>query len=195
MCHPATAILIWFVGSVGAQVHNWTETQNETIWRIRYTNCDKGYAVDLPPGVVAHGSLPPNPNHGFLISADDPHTTAKVGVENQRVVDVYDQFDAMELGSARAYLDWELKSIPNKEALRIREFGFQGLRAVDAGFRVSAGNFSEVREELIAFRKGLIYVLMLRTTAQSYASDSALFAQIRAGFHLLPLPTGACSNP
>jgi hypothetical protein len=105
MHHPTVfAIVILFVGSAGAQVRHWTETPKETIWRSPYTNCDMGYAVDLPKGVVAHASLPPSPNHGFLISASVPGTTAEVTLEDQqRILDVYDQYDATELGSARVF--------------------------------------------------------------------------------------------
>ena len=190
------AVVIWSVGIAGAQVKHWAITPNETIWRDRYTNCDKGYAVDLPAGVVAHASLPPNPNHGFLISASDPGTTLEVILENRRIVDVYDEYDSMEVGSARAYLGFVLKQIPIKTILQIREIMFQGLRAVEARYRVKANDSTELKEELIIYRKSgnLIYVLMLRTTAQHYTGDSALFAKIRAGFHLRPIPKGECSN-
>ena len=192
----AVAVLAWFLGSAGAQVQHWSETPNETIWRTRYTNCDKGYAVDLPAGVVAHDSLPPNPNHGFLISTSNPGTTTEVTLENQRIIDVYDEYNAMEFSSARAFLRWDLKQIPNKEVLQVRDVMFQGLRAVEARYRVNAGDSSEVTEKLVIFRKpaDLIYVLFLRTTRQHHSADSALFARIRAGFHLLPIPKGACLN-
>jgi hypothetical protein len=89
-----SVVVILFVGSAGAQVHHWTETPKETIWRSRFTNCDMGFAVDLPKGVVAHASLPPDPNDGFLISASDPGTTAEVTLEDQpqRILDVYNEY-------------------------------------------------------------------------------------------------------
>lgn len=75
-------VLICIVGVARAQFHNWVETRFETIWRKRYTNCDEGYAVDLPSGVIAHDSLPPNPNHGFLISAAAPNTTGNLTLDS-----------------------------------------------------------------------------------------------------------------
>jgi hypothetical protein len=194
---PVFAILILFAGSAGAQVQHWTETLKETIWRSRYTNCDMGYAVDLPNGVVGHGGLPPMPNHGVLISASDPGATAEVTLADQRVLDVYDEYDALELGSARAYLNWELRQMPNKKSLRVREIVFRGFPAAEARYRVDETDSSE----LVIYRKGVpgdagsIYVLSLHTTARNYTDDYRLFTQIRAGFHLLPLPKGACSNP
>jgi hypothetical protein len=186
----AFALVVFFVGCAGGQVQHWTETPKETIWRGRYANCDMGYAVDLPKRVVAHAGLPPMPNHGFLISVSDPGTTAEVTLAGQRIVDAYDQYDALEPGSARAYLNWELRQVPNVKSLQIREMMFRGLPTTEARYRAGAADFSE----LVIYRKGSIYVLSLRTTAQNYAGDSALFAQIRAGFHLRPLPEGACSN-
>jgi hypothetical protein len=173
------------------------ETPTETIWRNRYTDCDKGYAVELAKHVVAHGSLPPNPDHGFLISAADPATTAEVTLQNPRIIAVYDQYDAMELGSARAYLNWELTTLADKKILQIRGISFRGLPSVEGHFDVKAHGSMERREELVIYRKSgdLIYDLMLRTTDQYYTRDSAFFARMRAGFHLLPIPRGACINP
>ena len=70
--------------------------------------------VELPNGVAVHSGLPPMPNHGFLISVREQGTAASVTLADRRILDVYDQYDALELGSARAYLNWELRQIPNK---------------------------------------------------------------------------------
>jgi hypothetical protein len=197
MCHSTViALVIWFAGTAGAQVRHWAETPNELIWRALYTNCDKGYAVRLPAGVVAHASHPPNPNHGFLISASNPGTTAEVTYEDPRVIGVFDEYDAAELGSARAYLDFELRNVPKKEDLQIQDTVFQGLHGVHARYRVNAKDTVHLNESLIVFRKreGLVYHLILQTTDKHYEADSALFAQIRAGFRLLTIPKGECSN-
>jgi hypothetical protein len=196
MCRAAiTVILICLAGKIGAQIPHWHETPDETIWRGRYTNCDKGWAVDLPPGVVAHDSLPPTPNHGFLISTVNPGTTSKVSLDDQRIIDIYDEYDAMELGSARGYLDWELKNTADKKALEVRETVLQGLRGVQARYQVKAGDSAQLMESLIFLRRGVVYHLLLKTTDQHYKTDSALFARVRAGFRLLPFPKGACVNP
>src|ERR1700733_13532969 len=86
------------------QGKRWTETPNETIWRETYGNCDHGYFVDLPPGVVGHGAHSPTPNHGILISADNPGITTEVTLKEARLLDVYDSNDAAELGSPQAYV-------------------------------------------------------------------------------------------
>ena len=196
MLRPAVlVVLICLAGRIGAQDRHWAETLNETIWRGRYTNCDKGWAVDLPTGVVAHDSLPPSPNHGFLISAVHPGTAAEVSLSEQRIIGVFDDYDAMELGSARAYLDWELKNAGNKKVLEVRETVIQGLRGVQARYELKQRGSAQVVESVIVLRGGVVYHLLLKTTDQHYELDSALFARVRAGFRLLPFPKGECVNP
>lgn len=59
-------------------------TDTETLWRDRYANCDYGFYVLLPHGVVGHANLPPNPNHGFLIGLPAMGTNQLVSFENER---------------------------------------------------------------------------------------------------------------
>ena len=87
-------IALFFVGVILGQ--QWTLTTDETIWRGRYRNGTRCYAVELPPGVVAHSSLPPSPNHGFLVSGLAPETTTAVSLDADRLVGVYDSYDAAE---------------------------------------------------------------------------------------------------
>ena len=125
----ALAGIVVFVGSAGAQVQHGTEPPKETLRRTPYTNCDKGYAVDLPRGVVAHANPSPMPNHGFLISASDPGTTADVTPDDRRFVAVFDEYDALELRSARAYLNRELQETPGKTELQVRDVVFRAFAA------------------------------------------------------------------
>jgi hypothetical protein len=192
---PFTAVVFVLAGQIGAQDRHWVETRSETIWHGRYTNCDKGWAVDLPRGVLAHGSLPPNPEHGFLISATNPGTTDEVTADALRVIDVYDEYDAMEFHTARAYLDWELKNTESKVVLDVRGTVLQGLHGIQAKYRVKSSGSEQIVESLIFLRRDIVYHLLLRTTDQYYKADSALFSRIRAGFRMLPIPKGECVNP
>lgn len=142
---------------------------------------------------VAHDSLPPNPNHGFLISASKPATTAEVTDESPRLIPVIDEYDALGYGNPQAYLDSELRSVADKKGLQSRRMLFRGLPAVEARYESTSG----VVRDLVIYRRsgGLIYDLRLQTTAHNFDSDSALFALVRSGFHVLPIPKGACTNP
>jgi hypothetical protein len=186
-----------------AQGKRWTETPDETIWRERYGNCDHGYFVDLPPGVIGHASHPPSTDHGILISTKNPGVATEVTLEEPRLVDVYDSIDAEELGSPGAYIEkYELK--PKNTSARItilerRDTKFRGSRAVYIHYRKTMGNSTSEIEELVVYRvpKFLgpsFYVVMLRTTPEFYARDHVLYLQIRDGLTFVRIPRGECSN-
>ena len=186
-----------------SQVKHWTETSNELIWRGRYKNCDHGYLVNLPPGVVGHGSHPPSPNHGILISAKNPSITAEVTLEEPRLVDVYDSNDAEELGSARAYLkEYELKSAKATEKITIleqRDTKFRGSSAVYVHVRETKKLSTFEVEELVVYRTpkeiGPVFnVVLLRTTPEFYSQDHILFLHIRDGLQFIPVSNSECSN-
>ncbi len=181
-------------------LQHWTQTPNETIWREKYTNCDKAYTVSLPTGVVAHGNLPPSPNHGFLVSASAPDTASEVTLETERLVGVYDTFDAMEYGSAQAYLTEELEHAGRVEVLARRSAKFRGLPAVYVHYRKKTGDVAVEKEELIVFRRhpknlsSIFYVIWLSSSSSHFEKDHKIFEQVRDGFYLLPGPEGKCSN-
>jgi hypothetical protein len=179
---------------------HWTQTPDETIWREKYTNCDKGYAVSLPKDVVAHGGLPPSPNHGILVSAKAPHTVAEVTLKAERLVGVYDTYDAMEYGSAQTYLKKELEDAGPIEVLAKNDTRFRELPAAYVHYRKKTGEVAIETEELILYRQSknsgpIFYVIWLRTPTSHYEEDQKLYQQVRDGFHLIPVPRGKCSNP
>lgn len=186
-----------------SQVKHWTETPNELIWRGRYKNCDHGYLVNLPAGVVGHGSHPPSPNHGILVSADNPSSTTDVTLKEPRLVEVYDSNDAAELGGPGAYLkEHELRPTSASEKITIleqRDTKFRGFSAVYVHFRSTKEvGISEV-EELVIYRTPkeigpLFNVVLLRTTPEFYSHDHTLFLQLRDGLQFIPVPKGECSN-
>jgi hypothetical protein len=53
-------------------------TDSETLWTGQFANCDYGFYVLLPPGVVGHSNLPPNPIHGFAIALPESETLQQV---------------------------------------------------------------------------------------------------------------------
>jgi hypothetical protein len=191
-------IMLWGTMLMGASGQHWTQTSDETIWRGRYTNCDKGYAVILPDGVVAHGSLPPSSNHGILVSAEAPGTTAEVKLGSPRLIDVYDTFDVEELGSARAYL--EKYQEQNAKVIETRDLTFKGLPAAYVHYSVKKETATTETEELVIYRAHgknigpIFYVVMVQTPAEHYNEDALLYREIRDGFHVLSVPRGECSN-
>lgn len=177
-----------------------TQTAKETIWHEKYTNCDKGYSIILPKGVVAHSGFPPSPNHGFLVSASAPDTVAEVTLEARRLVGVYDSYDAMDYGSARAYLKAELKNAGSVEILASHDTKIRGLPAVHIHYRKGVGDSAVDTEELLLFRSHprnsgpIFYVIWLRTSSTHYEEDRKLYQQVRDGFYLMTIPGRKCSN-
>jgi hypothetical protein len=197
------ALPLLLVGAAASQVKHWTETPSELVWHGRYKNCDSGYLLNLPAGVLAHGSRPPSPNHGILISTENPGTTTEVTPEAPRLIDVYDTTDASGLGSAKAYLEhYELNAAKTSEKITIlekKDTQFRGSPAVYVHFRkTGSGSTAEV-EELVVYRNQkeigpLFYVALLRTTPEAYRHDHQLFAQIKDGLQFIPVPKSECSN-
>lgn len=195
---PFVLLLLGIFG-LPPQKH-WTQTANETVWRGRYTNCDKGWAVNLAPNTVAHASLPPSPNHGFLISAELPDTAASVSETADRLVGVYDLYDTLDYGSAAAYLDNELRNAGQITVIEKRDTTLVGLPAAYVHYQSKSAEGSIEHEELAAYRGHLkndspiVYVLWLRTPEKYYVRDRRLFLQLRDNFHVLPVPKSECSD-
>jgi hypothetical protein len=182
-------ILIFAIAAAYPQGKHWTETPDETIWRERYGNCDHGYFVNLPSGVIGHSTHAPSPNHGILISVDDPGKTKQVTLEEPRLIAVYDSSDAGELGSPQAYVErYVLKPESASERITIlerRDTKFRGSIALYVHFRKATEHSTSEAEELIAYRapKGIgpsFYVVMLQSTPEFYGRDHPTRAEVRS---------------
>jgi hypothetical protein len=125
---------------------------------------------------------------------------AEVTLGAERLVGVYDTYDAMEYGSAQAYLSRELKHADAIDVLARREANFRGLPAAYVHYRKKTGDAVSETEEMIVFRSHpknsvlIFYVIWLRTPRSHYEEDSKLYQQVRDGFHLITIPRGECSN-
>jgi hypothetical protein len=189
-------VTVWAVLAAGEGVRHWAETETETIWRGRYKNCDYGYAVILPDGVVGHALLPPSPNHGFLVSVKEPGTAAQITWKEPRLISVYNAYyDAAEVGNVRAYLSQAHDK--NEEVVETKDFTFKGLPAAFGHYRIKHGSGNTEEVKLVLFRKDpapILYEVVLRTPAEYFSQDSVLYNKILDGFEVLPPPKDECSN-
>ena len=178
--------------------HKWLETDTETIWHERYTNCDYGYYVSLGAGVVAHSEHSPNPNHGFLVALPDVGRTAWASIEDNRFIWVTAHYNST---------DYETLSVIAKDQLEVTEEGKQrfrvvsrsstklaGLPALQFMLEYDAGGSHILEKQIIALRADVVYILGLRTLQPNLDEDEGQLLRIRAGFRLLRLPRGPCSN-
>ncbi len=179
------------------------ETDTETIWTGRYSDCDFGYSITLPAGIVAHTAKALSPNHGFAINpADTKSVTAFNAAESDRYIDVvsfYDLEDHEETtsGTLDYYLSLgEIGSEENLESLSRRSFSLAGLSAKRIETRWMENSTAIRRDRIMAYRRsgGILYQFTLQSPGKSYANDEQLFHRIVEGFRLSKLPTGECSN-
>jgi len=181
-----------------AQQRHWEETTTETIWRGRYTNCDYGYYVLLPAGMVAHGSHAPAPNHGFLVALPDVLRTSAASFDEPRFVWLDASYNASDYQALADVANYELDlTKQDKRAFRVVERGLArlaGLPAVRFTVEYQAREGVVVEEQIVALRSGIVYTIGLRTVGADRSLDEQRFQTIRNGFRLLNLPRGQCSN-
>jgi hypothetical protein len=149
-------------GSSTPLKRHWQETDSETLWTVRYTNCDYGFYVLLDPGVVAHDTLPPSPNHGFVIPLPDFGRTSYALNEKKRFVWVDASYDTSDDGTGQSVLTGKtgimsssVKGISTKLA---------GLPAIASTLQESAPSGEEIKESVVAVRSGIVYTIGLQTT-------------------------------
>jgi hypothetical protein len=177
---------------------HWTETETETLWTVRYTNCDYGYYVLLGSGVVGHDTLPPAPNHGFLIPLPDVGRTTNASIDEDRFVWVDASYNTLDDQSLEAAVSDEEQlteeRIGKSRIVERKPTMLAGLRAVLSKVEYTTPNGTVVEETIIAVRSGIVYKVGLRTLPGDFPTDEVQFQKIVNGFKLLKLPNGECSN-
>ncbi len=197
----AFAHLSFAPGAIGHPPH-WRETPNETIWTGKYSNCDHGYYVLLPSGVIGHsGSLPPAPNHGFQIDLANPSGTNTVPPSSVRRFWVWDSpgFESeSEVSKTDDSLD-DTKSKGTTEAsqfLRRTFLRVGGQKAVHIHSSLKNGKDLLIEDYVNFYSPDATteYQFKLITPRADYAADKRLFDQVLAGFRFTTIPDGECSN-
>jgi hypothetical protein len=200
-----TSLTLTFVPTLHSQAsssplaRHWTETETETIWTVRYTNCDYGYFVLLGNGVIGHDTLPPAPNHGFLVSLPDVgRKSAAFANEEERYVWVdasYDVLDDQSLSGAVSSNEQVMKNVRGKPGtVKQLRTELAGLSATLSKVEYTTSKGTAAEETIIAVRSGIVYTIGLRTNLKDRSTDEEQFKRIISGFKLLNLPKGECSN-
>ena len=196
------ALLLLTAVAAGAQKH-WQETDSETLWRGRYRNCDYGYEVMLPTGVLGHGTHSPGSNHGIVISLSDPATTKPFSQDGPRMIFVWNEYAPDDVNTPRAYfeqLDHDTPAGPSFSDVTVGNTRLGGLPAYSARMLRHGERGIEVIEQVIAYRpKGsslgpIIIDITLRTTQKNAADDRQVFRNVLRGFRSIRDPHGSCSN-
>ncbi len=197
MRHIATTVLLVVICLPSLAQHPWENAKTETLWRHRYGNCDYGMFVLLPAGVVAHGTLPPSPNHGVATRLPDVGSTSEIDVSKaSRYVWVNAEYNVTDDFSAKGTVAFYSSTfVGGKNGTVTKQSTRLGsLRATRLKVIYQTPNGVVVEELVFGQRADIVYELGLKTTETSYQEDVGRFEQMVRGFRLSPLPKGKCSN-
>ncbi|HEX7957502.1 MAG TPA: hypothetical protein VF508_11200, partial [Pyrinomonadaceae bacterium] len=169
------------------------------VYEGRYVNYTYGFSVELPAGMVAAGSTPPAPNHGFGIDLDHPRSVEWNGRLDFPKSYVYadGSYNSAEWGgpddAADSYLDYLREDGRNVRAQSRTPTRLAGLRAVRVVARYEEGGEQMVSDAVFAFRRGpggevsAVYTLALSTPLSKYERDRPALEALLAGWHLQPV--------
>jgi len=181
-----------------ARQRYWEETDKETLWRGRYSNCDYGFYVSLGNGVVGHGTHSPAPNHGVYLWLPDVGNVNPAGDALDRFVWVDAHYNVSDYRSLESVTKYELSIAgEGKTAFRVvqrKATTLAGLRAMAFTVEYEGPHGRVVEEAVFALRSDIVYKAAVQSLTDSIASDREQFEQVLKGFTLLPIPQGECSN-
>lgn len=160
-----------------------------------YENYVYGYSVRLPAGVVASGSAPPAPDHGFGIDLGDPGSTAWNGrpdfPPSYLYVDgSYNSYDWERLDDAvESRLEFLREKGRGVRVLSRAETRLGGLRALRVVARYERGGVEMMSDEVVAFGEEAspVYTLSLTTPRSKYERDRPVLEALMEGWRLQPV--------
>lgn len=178
------------------------ETADETTWTGRYSNCEDGFYVLLPAGVMGHAAKASGPSQGFAVNVATPASTGTFNAgDSPRFIEVVSYYDLEDHGEASSdtinyYLSLGALSSEKdfvtlgKESLRML-----GMSAKREQVRWIENGVTVRRDRIVAYRaaSGILYQLTLQSPEKTFTGDEVLFNRIVAGFHLSKLPA-ECAN-
>lgn len=178
-------------------------TADETQWTGRYTNCENGFYVLLPAGVIGHEARASGPNQGFAVDAATPSSTATFSANDSlRFIEVVSYYDLEDHGESSSdtinyYLSLgALSSEKDFVTLGRESVSMLGMRAKREQVRWIENGVTVRRDRTIAYRaaSGILYQLTLQSPEKTLSGDQVVFNRIMAGFHVSKLPNDGCSN-
>jgi hypothetical protein len=160
----------------------------------RYVNCDYGYLVRIPRGLV--GTVPQYQNHGFYINLPD-------GESRIQVSNSYSMSDSK---IPKDVFSYELRFVFMRDDYKHfnvtseRTRSVQGLDSMEVTGTYTRNNTSWKSEILLMYRppkdglEDVVYQIELSAPAARFKTSLQEFEQTVAGFELTALPRGECSN-
>lgn len=103
-------------------------TDSESLWTVRFSDCDYGYYVVIPNRFVAHGNRPPQRLYGVLFGLPDTSTTDVVTFDDERFISVMASSNEFDFKSPKELAD-HFFELSRQGQIRIRD---QGAASVSA---------------------------------------------------------------
>jgi hypothetical protein len=182
----------------GPEGKYWQQVESETLWRVRYVNCEYGFAVALPPGVIAHAAKPPSPNHGFFISLYEPGRVTPVSSDSDRLLWVDADSNATGQNSLKDVVKYEIDLLKQDQrkftVLEKQNTMLGGVAAVAFVVQYKTPEGNALEERVIALRDGNVFTLAMRSSEGDQPTDGPLFQKLRTGFTFLPATQGECGK-
>lgn len=157
----------------------------DVIIRGRYVNCDYEYLVDIPIGLVAHGDSPPSPNHGFGVnlihSASDAPLPDVANLRRYLYIDA--SYDSLEQRLPEVVAGEDIREIRRdfpSASMVLKHVRFGGVSAVR--YKIEYANY--IQESAVAMRRGVTFLVRLKTTRTAYVRDLSTFEGILRGTDL-----------
>ncbi len=179
------------------------ESADETAWTGRYSDCEDGFYVLLPAGVIGHATRTSGPNQGFAVNVAAPASSATFNSgDSLRFVEVVSYYDLEDHGESSSdtidyYLSLGALSAEKDFVTLGRESSkLLGMSAKREQVRWMENGVTVRRDRIIAYRaaSGILYQLTLQSPEKTFAGDEVLFNRIVARFHLSKLPNDGCSS-
>src|SRR5512138_1105868 len=159
------AVLLFASCSPGYAQRPWELGQKETLWRLRYGNCDYGMFMLLPKGVVGHGTLPPAPNHGIAVRLPEVGSTDEVDIgKANRFVWVNAEYnvsdDSSQKGTVEHYASLHTEGKHGTVTKQVAKLGV--LPATRLKIAYQTANGLVIEEVVFAQRAGIVYEIGLK---------------------------------
>ncbi len=182
-------VLLGVVLGLALPLPAFVDNQEEIV--REYVNCDFGYTVHVPEGLV--GKVPSFKRHGFGIDLPDGSST----------VTVYNEYNMLDRPTLRSIADSEFqmagKGNPQWRVGSYRNGDLGGLSAIRATASYLRDGKEWRDEYLIAYRPlqkdhegNIVYVVQLSAAKELFPAALRRFHEVVKGFRLTRIPHGPC---
>jgi hypothetical protein len=184
------SIVFWLLLS-SPYAESWQSAHERRV--TRYVNCDFGYIVRVPPGLIAR--VPEYARHGFNIDLPDGRSS----------IEVYNTYNMSGSSSPLAILKYQLQFQaelhPGWKVVSRHDQQVKGLAGTSVAAIYRYQGTAWKSHYIIAYRPldgegegNIVYLFELSAPLNRYDKTLGDFNRVVDGFELTQIPRGPCSN-